>query len=43
MNNKASVNLKELLSAGIQPMKSLLTGDPGSGKSYVIDTICELA
>ena len=24
-------------------MKLLLTGDPGSGKSYTIETICELA
>ena len=24
-------------------MQLLLTGDPGSGKSYIIETICELA
>ena len=43
MNNKASVNLQELFSAGIQPMKLLLTGDPGSSKSYIIERIFELA
>ena len=42
-NNRVSVTLKDLLSNGIKPMQLLLTGDPGSGKSYVIETICELA
>ena len=26
-----------------EPLRLLVTGDPGSGKSYVIETICELA
>lgn len=34
---------QELLERGIKPPKLLMTGEPGSGKSYTIDTICELA
>ena len=33
----------ELLDREIKPPKLLMTGEPGSGKSYTIDTICELA
>jgi hypothetical protein len=34
----------ELLECGIKPPRLLLTGEPGSGgKSYITDTLCELA
>jgi hypothetical protein len=33
----------ELLERGVNPPNLLMTGEPGSGKSYTIDTICELA
>jgi hypothetical protein len=33
----------ELLECGIKPPRLLLTGELGSGKGYIIDTLCELA
>jgi nucleoside-triphosphatase THEP1 len=33
----------ELLECEIKPPRLLMTGEPGSGKSYITDTLCELA
>ena len=38
-----TISLQELESAGVKPRKLLLNGEPGSGKSYVIVTICEIS
>jgi hypothetical protein len=40
---KHKPSLFELSKNGIKAPKFLVTGDPGTGKSYLTDTICELA
>ena len=42
-NNVRMVTPKDLQEAKIKLPPLLLTGDPGSGKSYVTESICELA
>ena len=37
------ITFQHLHDQGIKALRLMLTGDPGSGKSYVIETICELA
>ncbi len=42
-NQTTEINFAAMASAGFEPPRALLTGDPGSGKSHTIDTICKLA
>ena len=44
-NNKGAnkVTLKELNENNIPPPNFLVTGDPGSGKTYATETVCQLA
>ncbi len=41
-HGKSVLNFSDLHHANIKPPQHLLTGDPGSGKSYTIDSICKL-
>jgi DNA replication protein DnaC len=40
---KRQVSFYELQNNGIIPPRLIVTGDPGTGKSYLIETICEIA
>ena len=40
---KIDFTFQELNDESIEPLQILITGDPGSGKSYASETICELA